>query len=260
MVARPKRLNAAVLRAEAAAGGMRALARALGVSPSTIHRWRTVGLTPKGRELLHEAGLKPKPRRPKKGAAGPVLGASYQVQAFVEKLEKKSDASKKGWAKRRRKDRYQALIHEYNALEAQHQNVSIPKRFIEVAKGLTLSLEEAKGFWKAGAEGSLPSFLGVTTSDIEKWSKTELPETRAQLIDNIRTSADTQCENLLEVWNSIHNDKIQANPKDKDRIQVLRTHIQQQTDEFSRFMKAAEGLSFSTREAKDFWFSPSALC
>jgi hypothetical protein len=239
---------------------MRALARALGVSPSTIHRWRTVGLTPKGRELLHEAGLKPKPRRPKKGAAGPVLGATYQVQAFVEKLEKKSEASKKGWAKRRRKDRYQALIHEYNALEPYHQNISVPKRFTEVAKGLTLSLEEAKGFWKAGAEGSLPSFLGVTASDIEKWAKTELPETRAQLIDNIRSSADAQSDNLYAEWVDIHAEAgIQDNPKDKDRIQVLRNHIKNNSDEFKRFMRAAEDLSFSTREAKDFWFSPSAL-
>lgn len=47
-----KRGSVAVARAEKAAGGMRALAARLGVSPSTINRWRTKGLTKVGRAKL----------------------------------------------------------------------------------------------------------------------------------------------------------------------------------------------------------------
>lgn len=47
-----KRASVAVQRAEKAAGGMRALARKLKVSPSTINRWRREGLTSVGRKKL----------------------------------------------------------------------------------------------------------------------------------------------------------------------------------------------------------------
>jgi DNA-binding transcriptional MerR regulator len=240
---------------------MRALARALGVSPSTIHRWRTQGLTPKGRELLHEAGLRPKAKRPSKKAAGPVQAASVQVAAFVVALEKKSEASKKGWAKRRRKERYQAVLHEWTALDLFHPRTTPPKRFVEVAKGLGLSVEEAKGFWEAGVKGTLSDFVGVSQQDLSAWKNTDLKPKAAQALDDIRTDVETKCKTLYDEWIDIHADiGIQEDPKNPDRIQLLRVHIQNDTAEFKRFMKAATGLQFSTREAKDFWFSPSALC
>jgi DNA-binding transcriptional MerR regulator len=261
VAARSRRPNALVLRAEAAAGGMRALARALGVSPSTVHRWRAVGPTAKGRELLHELGLRVKPKRPKRGAAGPVRPASQAVREFINKLERKSESSKKGWAKRRRKDRYQALVHQYDALESYHQNQTLPKRFVEVAKGLGLSLEETKGFWSAGAKGSLTSFLGVSASDIKKWLKSELKPSSAKLVSDVKTTVDEQCQSLLDEWIDIHAESgLQEDSKNKDRIAVLRNHISNNSAEFRRFMTAAQGLSFTTREAKDFWFSPSAIC
>ena len=47
-----KRASVAVVRAEKAAGGMRALARKLRVSPSTINRWRREGLSKAGKKKL----------------------------------------------------------------------------------------------------------------------------------------------------------------------------------------------------------------
>jgi hypothetical protein len=103
----------AILRAEAAAGGMRALARALGVSPSTIHRWRTVGLTARGSDLLRQFDAEArierlatepeiretKPQSPKKPRK---REPKYKaVLDFEARRQKQSEAAKRGWAKRK---------------------------------------------------------------------------------------------------------------------------------------------------------------
>lgn len=163
---------AAVLRAEAAAGGMRALARLLGVSPSTIHTWRTKGPSAKGKELLK--GVKePERRILAKDVIGPVQNKvrqkAQQALQYIKKLEKRSKAAKKAWRKR-----------------------NTPK--------------------------------------------------------------------LYATWLDIHAPSgLPEDSKNKERIQVLRVHIQHNTAQFRRFMAAAARLSFATKQAKDFWFSPKAL-